>query len=335
MKHHPYSEIWPELNGRDLDKLALDIAAYGLRLAIVTYQDRILDGRAREAACLAAGVEPRYEEANVKNDAEALALIVSLNQHRRHLSVTERAFIGAKLANISYGHNQYRSKIMETHSEVSIISPHQITIAGAAEKLQISDSTIERAKVILAYGDDDDEREIRAGRRSLFKRSDELRDQVRAKRKPKVAKPPKRAKPGRPRKNERTTPQLVHDRPPLHDILLTREQVDPEFTGSAMDWVDKYGHVQVKTAAQYASMRFGAWARNMMALAKEARRLPDWPDVDHNWLRQPGGHDINKLAEALALLRPKIAEAEALLETAAKAAGKADNAVSDTANRTH
>ena len=95
-----------------------------------------------------------------------------------------------------------------------------------------------------------------------------------------------------------------------------RAMVDPEFTGSPTDFTDKYGHVQVMTAERYATERFGAWATNMGAVAKEAKRMPDWPNVDHNWLRSPRARDIAKLTEALEYLLPKIAEAEALLQRA-------------------
>ena len=58
---HPFSEIWPLLEGEAFDDLATDIAANGLLVPIMLYQDKILDGRNRDRACVEAGVEPRYE----------------------------------------------------------------------------------------------------------------------------------------------------------------------------------------------------------------------------------------------------------------------------------
>jgi hypothetical protein len=97
---------------------------------------------------------------------------------------------------------------------------------------------------------------------------------------------------------------------------LTREEVDPEFTGTATEWTDKYGHVQAMTAEEYATMRFSAWVFNVRALVSAGKKQPDWPEVDHNWLRSPKARDIARLAEALDYLRPKLAEAEALLARA-------------------
>ena len=67
----------------------------------------------------------------------------------------------------------------------------------------------------------------------------------------------------------------------------------------------------------------------MKALANEAKRLPDWPTVDHNWLRNPQPYDMTKLAAAVAFLRPKLAEAEALLERADQAVATSKEAAPD------
>jgi|HubBroStandDraft_3_1064219.scaffolds.fasta_scaffold02461_5 hypothetical protein len=97
---------------------------------------------------------------------------------------------------------------------------------------------------------------------------------------------------------------------------LTRKEVDPEFNGTATEFVDKYGHVQAETAEQRAAGRFTAWVFNVRALVGAAKRLPGWPEVDHNWLRSPKARDAPRLAEALDYLRPLLAEAEALLARA-------------------
>ena len=109
---------------------------------------------------------------------------------------------------------------------------------------------------------------------------------------------------------------------PTRAFDLTREQVDPEFKGTPIEWVDKYGHVQVMTAQQYATMRFGDWVSNARALAKRWRELPEIRNVDHNWLRAPNPTDVTRLEEALEYLRPKIAELEALFACASAAIKK-------------
>lgn len=114
-----------------------------------------------------------------------------------------------------------------------------------------------------------------------------------------------------------TVPYFGPDAPPMKH--LTRQEVDPEFVGTSTEWIDKYGHVQIMTAEQYATMRFADWASGAKALAKRWKELPELRNVDHNWLRAPKAYDIAKLTEAMEFLRPVIAELEALLACAVSA----------------
>lgn len=304
-KHHRFSGIWPLMARAAYDDLKADIRANGLRLPILTYQGQVLDGRNRQRACEETGVPARYEPVTVASEADALKLVVSLNQHRRHLSLKQRAFAAARLANLTHGTNRF-SNIIEVSRDTSIVS-----VEKAAKMLDVSTASIKRAKSILKHGGEAAAADVLAGGHSLKGRCEAIRPKAQAK-----LKPPKRAKPGRPRKDE-GRPVFTRNVPAPR--ALTRQEVDPEFTGTGIEWVDKYGHVQIHTAAEYATARFGAWASNMKAVAKEARRLPDWPQVDHNWLRNPLAYDITKLAEALEFLEPKIAEARALLKRAQEA----------------
>lgn len=320
MKHHPYCEIWPLMSGKDFDKLKADIVANGQRMPVLTYNNQILDGRNRERACNESGIAVRYEQAKVTTDKDALALVVSLNDHRRHLSKEQRAFAAAKLANILNGHNPRAADGSFRSSGGSFEPPvisaeqnnhHAVSRTTAAKTMRVAVASVKRARAILDYGDEDDVADVISRKTSMSAKCKELRPKREFGMK--KAKPTKRAGPGRPRNDERRARPPVDLTPTKH---LTHKQVDPEFTGTPTEFLDKYGHVQVMTAAQYATARFGAWATNMRALVKEARRLPDWPNVDHNWLRAPTPYDIAKLTEALEFLRPKLAEAEALLKRA-------------------
>ncbi len=96
LNSHPYADLFPLLEGEDLERLAEDIREHGLHHPIVRFQGKILDGRNRLRACELAGVEPRFDEFNGTDD-EALALVVSLNLTRRHLNTTQRAALAAEL----------------------------------------------------------------------------------------------------------------------------------------------------------------------------------------------------------------------------------------------
>ncbi len=67
---HPFAAIWPLMDGEDFEKFAADIKSNGLHLPIVLYQGKILDGRNRYRACIAADFEPHFEDAKAANDDE-------------------------------------------------------------------------------------------------------------------------------------------------------------------------------------------------------------------------------------------------------------------------
>ena len=138
---------------------------------------------------------------------------------------------------------------------------------------------------------------------------------------PRIVKPPKRAKAGRPRKGEPKPVPLapLAGMPKFSSEEEKRKWVDPEFVGTWQDWTDKYGHVwQVMTAEENTQPKsdspwpgavayadFSTWrqssyrnCRKSITTGCEAQSRPlleNWPKL---W----------------SISVPLIAEAEALLE---------------------
>ena len=103
---HPFADIFPLLDGNDFAQLVSDIKEHGLREPITTTRDgRIVDGRNRYRACVAASIEPRTEILDI-DDSGLLAWVLSRNLHRRHLTTAQRAAIAADLANLKHGGEQ-------------------------------------------------------------------------------------------------------------------------------------------------------------------------------------------------------------------------------------
>jgi hypothetical protein len=136
MKFHPFSEIFPLIEGAEFAALVDDIKAQGLREKIWLYDGKILDGRNRYLACQKAKVKPLYRKFTGK---DALAFVVSLNIARRHLTIEQRAFAGARIANMQRGENQHTARAATSQKEI-------------AEQLGISADSIQRAKRVIASG---------------------------------------------------------------------------------------------------------------------------------------------------------------------------------------
>lgn len=138
---HPAATIFPEMSAAEIDALALDIAAHGLRDPIVIYDGQVLDGRHRQRACAEAGVEPRYVEWDGNGTPEAFVL--SKNLHRRHLSASQRAMIAARLANLPYG-------IQKKH-QTQKRNP-STTLDEAAAIMNVGKTTVTEARVVQVHG---------------------------------------------------------------------------------------------------------------------------------------------------------------------------------------
>ena len=131
---HHYADVFPELTDDRLAELAQDIREHGLLDKIVTFEDKILDGRGRYRACRMAGVEPEFE---IFSGDDPLAYVASRNLHRRHLTDSQRAMVAAKIANFKVGANQ--------HSE-------GLPIGEASNLMNVSARSTARAREVLAHG---------------------------------------------------------------------------------------------------------------------------------------------------------------------------------------
>ena len=98
MRIHPLADLYPAMTEDEFGALVADIHQNGLRQPILLHPDgSILDGRHRWRAIddlAGRGViaEPRFQEWDGCGDL--VSLIHSLNFHRRHLSVSQKACIG-------------------------------------------------------------------------------------------------------------------------------------------------------------------------------------------------------------------------------------------------
>jgi ParB-like chromosome segregation protein Spo0J len=95
-KFHPRADLFPLMEGEEFDALVADIKTNGLRTPIQLSGGKILDGRNRYRACLAAGVEPSINRSE-SDIGDPIAYVISANIHRRHLTAEQRRDLTAKL----------------------------------------------------------------------------------------------------------------------------------------------------------------------------------------------------------------------------------------------
>lgn len=93
---HPAADLMPMLGESDLAALAADIRANGLHEPVVLFDGQVLDGRNRLAACRLAGVEPTFR--TLESCGDPVSFVLSVNVRRRHLSTTQLAMVGGRVA---------------------------------------------------------------------------------------------------------------------------------------------------------------------------------------------------------------------------------------------
>lgn len=138
---HEYASIFPMMSDTEFEALKADIQAYGLIEPIETYQGKIIDGRNRYKACRELNIHPTFKE---WRGSDVLAYIVSKNLHRRHLNESQRAMVGARLANMKQGER--------TDLEPSPNSSNVVSQSDASKMLNVGTTAIKEAKQVIRRG---------------------------------------------------------------------------------------------------------------------------------------------------------------------------------------
>jgi hypothetical protein len=95
---HPLADMFPLIDGEDLQSLVEDIGANGIRVPIMLYEGKVLDGRNRLRAAIEAG--HRFSERDFTQLAagvDAESFVLSANLQRRSLDNKGKRAVIAKL----------------------------------------------------------------------------------------------------------------------------------------------------------------------------------------------------------------------------------------------
>jgi hypothetical protein len=164
MPVHPVCDLFPLMNGSDLEGLENDIKENGLLHSVVIHEGQLVDGRNRILACQQAEVEPRYVEwRDIYQGSQTLARWMwAINAERRHLTVDQyvaaqvalhswEASEAAKLKQIEAGKTAGRSrpqhKQLETNPSQPIEKPKRAPQVRTklAEQLGVSEHKVQQA----------------------------------------------------------------------------------------------------------------------------------------------------------------------------------------------
>jgi ParB-like chromosome segregation protein Spo0J len=108
-------------------------------MPVVVWQGQIIDGRHRALACKELDIEPPSTEFQ-GDEAQALALVISLNAARRDLKPTQRAMVAARLANMPQG------------ARTDLAHACAMSQDGAARSLGVSRRLVQAARFVMQNG---------------------------------------------------------------------------------------------------------------------------------------------------------------------------------------
>jgi hypothetical protein len=143
---HELSKIVPAHSKDQHKELLEDIRENGLRIPIVLFDGKILDGNGRYHACKELAGITKLDHLRFRSEtfpgapADARTFVISTNVKRRHLSESQRALIAAQLATGAWGGDR---------SKASIVA---LTQEEAAKLMNVGEATVQRAASVIGIG---------------------------------------------------------------------------------------------------------------------------------------------------------------------------------------
>jgi len=139
VEFHQLCKEFPLMKDDEFSALVEDIRKNGLIKPIILFEGQILDGQNRYLACKEANVEPYYQDYTGQVDPKSL--VQSLNIHRRHLSESQRAMLGAKFATMRQGERTDLAPIGGRLSQSQV-----------SDLLKVGERSVERASKVQRDG---------------------------------------------------------------------------------------------------------------------------------------------------------------------------------------
>jgi hypothetical protein len=140
-RFHPLAQLFPMIEGEAFAALVEDVRENGVRRPVVMFEGMILDGRNRYMAAREA--EVGFPVVDFVGD-DPVAFVISENIHRRHLTDSQRAMVGARLAKMNRA-----DTLVQNRSADLPIGP---STAQAADQMQVSTRMVGAARAVVRDG---------------------------------------------------------------------------------------------------------------------------------------------------------------------------------------
>lgn len=140
-QQHPLSALFPPMAEAEYLKLLDSITNIGVQNPITLYEGMVLDGWNRYRAATEVGQE--CPARSLEEWIEPREFVDAQNNARRHLTDSQRAFVAAKLANLSNGQKSSSANLQST----------AVSQADAAETLKVSVRSVADGAKVLRDGD--------------------------------------------------------------------------------------------------------------------------------------------------------------------------------------
>lgn len=275
LKVHPAAEIFPMLPDSEIADLAKDIENNGLQNPIVVYEDKLLDGRNRLAACNIAGIQPEVVE--YEGDSP-VSFVISANLKRRQLDASQRAAVAVEIeplfaaeAKKRQQENAKRNQPQSKSLNVANLPPLEIKSKAreqAAAVVSVSPRMVQEAKAIKKNNPEAFER-IKSGAVTVHEAKKEIRGEeikeVRAKMVQEAAAVPKDHRfkvsvgnvetydPGRKFDYIITDPPYLKEYIPLYETLAKR----------AAEWLKPEGIMVVMCGQSYLDEIYSLMSKHL------------------------------------------------------------------------
>lgn len=142
---HPLCTLFPRMDGEAFATLVADIKANGLNEPITLHDGMILDGGNRYRACVAAGINPIFDEFAGKNP---VTFVLSANLHRRHLTASQSAAIVSAAQDWAKAQNVGNPQFGNVTGLQTVAD--RAALSGASDKTQRNADKVAKADPKLA-----------------------------------------------------------------------------------------------------------------------------------------------------------------------------------------